>query len=157
MAPRRAPVDQMDLLAWQPPQPVRQFDEQRVRGVSIRERLSRAVSAALKDADARGVTREEVAQRMTDYLGERVSLNALNACASQAREDHSISATRLMALLHATGDQRLVQLLVEPFGWAVIERKYLALIELAQVQEQAAALEKRSRDLRNRARSEGSL
>ena len=37
MAARRAP-DQPDLLDWTPPQPVRRFDDQRVRAVSQRDR-----------------------------------------------------------------------------------------------------------------------
>lgn len=155
---KRPPLPgQLDLLAWTAPEPVRRFDEHRIRAANIRDRLARAIAAALKDADAAGVTREEIAQRMSDFLGERVSLNMLNGYASQAREDHTISVPRLMALLHATGDQRLLELLAEPMGWAVVQKKYLPLIELAAVREQADALTKRSRQLRSAARREGTL
>ena len=47
---------------------------------------------------------------MTDFLGVEVNANALNAYASQAREDHRISLTRAIALMVATGDTRLATL-----------------------------------------------
>ncbi len=155
MATRRA--DQPDLLDWTPPQPVRRFDDHRVRAATARDRLARAVAAALKDADAAGTAREEIAQRMGEFLGERISVNALNAYASPARDDHTISAVRLMALLHATHDQRLLELLAEPMGWAVVDRKFLPLIELAATQQRADELERRVRSLKAAARKAGAL
>lgn len=156
---RRAPVPgQTDLLLdWEPPRPVAKFEEHRVRAACFRDRLARAVAATLKDADARGLTREDIAARMSEFLGERISLAMLNAYASQAREDHVISVARLLGLLHATRDQRLLELLAEPLGFAVVERKYLPLIELAAVREQSDALAKRARDVRRAARREGVL
>ena len=156
MAARRAP-DQPDLLDWTPPQPVRRFDDHRVRAVSQRDRLARAVAASLKDCDDAGVTREDIASRMGEFLGERVSVNMLNAYASPARDDHTISVTRLMALLHATRDQRLLELLAEPLGWAVVDRKFLPLIELAATREKIDELEKRVRASRALARKGGAL
>jgi hypothetical protein len=154
-APR--PPEQMDLLAWAPPEPVRRFEEHRVRAATLRERLARAIAAALKDADAAGIGREEIAVRMSEYLGERVSKNMLDAYASQAREDHVISVVRLMALLHATRDARLLELLAEPLGWVVIDRKYLPLIELAAVRDQADALKRRAKEIRRQVRRGGAL
>ena len=59
----------------------------------------------------------------------------IDAYASIARDDHVISTPRFMALLQVTADRRLLELLAEPAGWAVIERRYLPLIELAAVRE----------------------
>jgi len=157
MPPRSAIPGQLDLLGWSAPEPVRRFAEERVRGVTMRDRLSRAIGACLKDADARGLTREEIAVRMSEFLGEKVSTHMVNAYASPARDDHVISVTRLMALLHATGDQRLLELIAEPMGWAVVERKYLPLIELAAVRERADELAKRSAYIRRLAKREGTL
>ncbi len=118
MSRRAAAVSvQMELLAWTPPVARAQFDEVRGRAQSVPARLARAIGAALADAAALGITREDVARRMGEFLGERVSVNMLNGYASQARADHVIGVPRFLALLHATGDRRLLELLAEPMGW----------------------------------------
>jgi hypothetical protein len=157
MPPAIAGKGQMELLDWQPPSPTRRFDDNRVRSSKLKDRLALAVAATLKDADGRGLYREEIARKMSDFLGERVSTNMLNAYASQAREDHAISVPRLMALVHATGDQRLLELIAEPLGFAVVERRFLQVIELAAVQSKADELDRRAKELRARAKSEGAL
>lgn len=96
---------QPDLLDWQAPEAVKRFPEEQVRAASFAARVSRAVAVALADAD---VDRETIAARMSTFLGERVSPAMLDAYASQAREDHRISVPRLMGLLHATRDRRLL-------------------------------------------------
>jgi hypothetical protein len=92
---------------------------------------------------------------MSEFLGQPVSVNMLDAYASQARGQHNISAVRLVALLHATQDRRLLELVAEMFGWPVIERKFLKLIELASLQEREDALRRQRETLRREARSEG--
>ncbi len=95
---------QLDLLSdWTPPAPTVAFDDSAVRAATLDGRISRAIGVALKDA---GVTRDVIARRMTEYLGEPVSKNMLDAYASQARQDHAISLSRFVGLLHATRDQR---------------------------------------------------
>lgn len=94
---------------------------------------------------------------MSGYLGEEVSQPMLDAYASVARDQHRISVTRFIALVHATGDRRLLELLAEPVGLAVIERKYLPLIELAAIREQEDELRKRRKALARRSRGEGAL
>ncbi len=147
-------ASQPDLLNWTPPQPVVRFPEEQVRAATFVARLSRAVSVALGEC---GLPRKEVATRMSAYLGETVSPTMLDAYASQARADHKISVPRFLALLHATRDRRLMELLAEPLGWAVIDRKHLPMIELAAVQEQRDELARRADALRRAARSGGAL
>jgi hypothetical protein len=151
--PPRPSRNQMDLLEWQPPQPER-FDEPKVRAASVGARISRAVAAALADCD---LSREEIAQQLGAYLGEAVSPNVLNAYASQAREGHKIAACRLLALVHVTGDRRLLELLAEPFGWTVIERRFLKMIELAAVREQEDELRRQRLALSRQVKSGGML
>lgn len=141
---------QPDLLDWQPPETVRRFPEEQVRAATFAARVSRAVAVALADADAE---REAIAARMSSFLGERVSPAMLDAYASQARDDHRISVPRLMALLHATRDRRLLELLAEPLGWAVIERRHLPLIEVAAIREHEDELRRRREYLMRSARS----
>ena len=109
------PPRQPDLLDWTPPEPVAAFAPEQVRGATLEARIARAVSVALQDCK---LTRDEVAARMTGWLGTKVTVNMLNAYASVARGDHPIGLTRFIALVQATGDRRLLELLAEMFGWA---------------------------------------
>lgn len=145
---------QPDLLDWQPPEAVVAFAPEQVRAASVAASIARAVAAALRDAEA---PREEIAQRMSAYLGEKVSKSMLDAYASEARREHQIPVTRLIALMHATQDRRLLQLIAEPLGWAVIERRHLPLIELAAVQDRQEELRRRADTLRKAARTGGAL
>jgi hypothetical protein len=147
-------TEQLSLLGWTEPQAEMAFDERDVRGASVAARTARAVSVALRDC---GRSRRQVAQQMSEYLGEDVSPAMIDAYASVAREAHRISLPRFLALLHVTGDRRLLQMLAQPMGWAVIERKHLVLIELAAAREQEDALRRRREALARRARTEGAL
>src|SRR5258708_6640647 len=103
---------QFDLLNdWTPPEATVSFDDNRVRAANIHAQISRMVAAALTDAKA---SREMIAAQMSSFLGERVTKNMLDAYASQARGEHAIPMHRFIALIHATGDRRLLQALAEP-------------------------------------------
>jgi hypothetical protein len=143
---RRPAAGQLDLLDWTPPNPVARFDDRDVRSSTFEGRLSRAISVSLQTC---GLSREEIAQRMSQHLGRPVSLNILNAYASPQRETHQISVPRFAALLHATQDRRLIEFLAEPLGWAAVERGYLPLIELAAIQERQQELRRRAAGLRH--------
>jgi hypothetical protein len=147
---------QLDLLRdWEPPAATVRFDAEKVRAATLPHLICRAVSAALKDTD---LSRESVAKRMSEFLGgDPVTVNMLNAYASPAREEHSISMARFVALLHATRDRRLLELLAEPLGWAVIEQKYLPMIELAAVTERQRELSQHANALRRKATQGGAL
>lgn len=132
----------LDLFDWQPEEPVRRFDEVEVRAASMRGRVAKAVSATLKAAAAEGRNREAVAATMSEWLGEKVSAAMLNAYASEQREDHSISVVRLAALLLATGDVRLLQMLAEVTGHAVVEARFLPWIEVGQIADRKAELDR---------------
>lgn len=154
---KQAPLAQMDLLAWKPPEAVARFDRQRVRAASLGATITRAIAEALRDAAVAGFDREAIARGMSDFLGERVSKAMLDAYASQAREGHAISLVRFVALLAVTRDARLLQVAAEPAGLAVIDRKYVPLIELASLREHEDAVRKRTRGLRHVARATGAL
>ncbi|MFT9091546.1 MAG: hypothetical protein ABF479_11180 [Gluconacetobacter sp.] len=145
---RRPVPGQLSLLDWMPPEPVVQFDERLIRANSFSGRLSRAISISLQEC---GQSREDVAARMSAILERPVSLPMLNAYSSAMREGHQISVPRFDALVHATADRRLLEFMAEPHGWAVIERRYLPMIELAAVSEQKKDLAQRERMLRRQA------
>ena len=154
---KRRAGDQMELLGWEPPHASVAFEPALVRAHGVRESLCRAIAAALKDAASAGLSRADIAGAMGEFLGATISKAMLDAYASQAREGHTISLTRFVALLHATGDRRLLELLAEPLGWTVIERRYLPMIELAAVQARQDELRHIAEGLRRRARAEGAL
>lgn len=134
---RRA--EQPSLLDWTPPETVRAFEPTQVRGATLAARIARAVSVALSECKR---PREKIAADMSAWLGERVTVNMLNAYASPARNQHTISLPRFLALIAATDDRRPLQLLADDFGWAVIERRHLPLIELAAAREQKDAMDR---------------
>lgn len=152
--PLRAPVPgQPSLLDWEPPKPVAAFEPARVRAATLGGQIARAVAECLRDAAAAGLAREAVAERMSAITGARVTKAMLDAYASQAREEHSITLPRFIALMQATGDRRLLELLAEPQGWAVIDRADLPLIELAALQEHHDEINRRMKALQAQARS----
>lgn len=141
--------EQLNLLGWTPPQAEMAFDERAVRGSTLAARISRAVAVALAEC---GKPRAAIAREMSAFLGEAVSAAMLDAYASVARDAHRISVPRLLALVHATGDRRLLQLLAGPMGWAVIEARHLPLIEVALIREHEDELRRRRDALMRRAR-----
>ena len=145
----RAFPEQPDLLSWTPPQVEIAFEEGEVRGSTVSARCSRAVAVALRDC---GRTRAEVAQRMSEFLGERVSVCMLDAYASVSRELHRISLPRFAALVAVTRDRRLLQMLAEPLGLAVVEKRHLALIRAAEMREAGERLRREGMTLLRRAR-----
>lgn len=143
---RSRDADTMDLLGWQPPAAPAAFAPEVVRAATLRATLAKGVGAALKDAEK---GREAIAQEMADYLGETVPKGMLDRYAAESSEEHVISLVRFVALIHATRDYRLLQLLAEPFGLAVIDARYLPAIEQAVIDDKIAELTQR-RTLANR-------
>jgi hypothetical protein len=117
---------------WQPPEVVQRFDDVRVRAASLRQKIAMGVAETLL---ASAIDRDTTASAMADWLGEDVSKNLLDAYASQARGDHVISLPRLIALIHATGDLRILQMIAEMFGHSVVEDRFLPWIEVGQLAE----------------------
>lgn len=137
-------TEQLSLLDWTPPQAELAFDERDVRAATLEARISRAVSVALGDCRK---SRRVVAREMSNILAEDVSEAMLDAYASVARQSHRISVSRFLALVQVTGDRRLLQLLSETMGWAVVEKRHLKLIEAALIREQEDALRRRRKGL----------
>ena len=128
-----------DLLDWEPPALVQRYDETQVRAASLRARIAKAVAETLKAAP---MPREQIADKMSDWLGEAVGKNMLDAYASEAREEQTISVLRLAALIHVTGDARLLQLIAEMFGHSVIDEKYLTWVEVGQLADKKVSIDR---------------
>ncbi|MBX9702090.1 MAG: hypothetical protein K2X74_21830, partial [Acetobacteraceae bacterium] len=65
---------------------------------------------------------------------------------------HAISAHRFAALLAVTRDARLLQLLAEPMGLAVVERRHVATIRAAELRERGERLRREGMTLLRQAR-----
>jgi len=141
--------EQLSLLDWTPPEAVAAYDPRLIIGNSFSGRLARAISVTLESC---GRSRDEVAGRMSAHFGRTISVNVLNAYASPMRESHDISVPRFDGLLAATGDRRLLEFIAEPHGLAVIDRRFLPMIELAAMTEHRRELEGRERALRRQVR-----
>jgi hypothetical protein len=152
--PNNPRAAQPSLLDWTPPQPVARFPEDKVRAATIASAICRGISVAMKECE---LSRDEISERMADFLGEPVSKNMLDAYSSEAREDHIINVVRFIALIHATEDRRLLELVADRFGWSVIEKRYLPLIELAHIHEAEDKLRRQRKSLTRRAQREGSF
>lgn len=120
----------LDLLSWQPPEPTRSYPEEKVRAASLHARIAQAVSLTLKEC---GMSREDVAARMSQSLGETVTKNMLDAYASAAREEHNISFARVIALTMVTGDARPLQLAAGQIGHSVVSDHFLPWITVGQL------------------------
>ncbi|UVK45336.1 hypothetical protein BPNPMPFG_000863 [Mesorhizobium sp. AR07] len=122
-----------DLFRDYRPEPVvERFDAAAVQAWSPEARLSKAVALTMDEA---GMSRDEIAAAMSAALKATVSKATLDGYASQAREQHSISAVRLAALIEVTGDARALNVLLEHSGLIVVPQKYEALLRREKARE----------------------
>lgn len=132
----------IDLFSWQPPEVVRVAPEDKVRSASLRGGIAKIVSLVLKEC---GMSRDEVARRMSAMLGEEVPKAMLDAYASEAREEHSISFLRVVALCEVTRDPRLLQFSAARIGHSVIPNRYLAAVDDAMLADKIDDLTQRQK------------
>jgi len=141
---RRRDTRTLDLFSdWTPPAVVDRPDERVLRARTLRERIALAVAEVLEVSDK---PREQIAVEMTDYLGgETVSKAMLDNYASQAKDEHTISFARMVALCAVTGDHRPLQLALDPLDRVSIEGRYVGAIQEAMAREQMERLERIAR------------
>lgn len=149
---RRRDQHTQDLLSWRPPEPVVKFAADQVRAASLDQRLCKAMALALKE---RGLDRQVVADRMSEFLGEKISLAMLNAYVAAGRPTHVISVVRFAALVHVTQDRRLLELLAEMFGWSVVDERYADAIAEVELAEKKEEIERQLQATRMKRRSGG--
>lgn len=89
---------------------IKRFDDHKIRAATPSGKMAKMVSTSLKEC---GQSREEIVEKMSAYLGKPLPKNMLDAWSS---EDHIINMVNFIALLHATGDRRLLQVIAEMFG-----------------------------------------
>lgn len=126
----------LNLFDWTPPVVAHQAEA--VRAVSFRARLAKAISTTLTDC---GLTRAEVAQKMSIMLDAEISEHVLNAAASEAREDHLLNPERLWALCTITGDFRPIAVLLDRSDKVLIDKRYLGAVREAMAAAEIERLE----------------
>ncbi|KPF98834.1 hypothetical protein IP86_10975 [Rhodopseudomonas sp. AAP120] len=137
MAPRRRDTATIDLFRdFEPTPVVRRFETEEIKAWSASRRLARAIAAALE-----GFNRAEVAAEMSEQLGETISKATLDAYASPEKP-HVIPAHRLAALYSVTGDERLINALLNELGLIAVPAKYEALLKRERAREMKEKLER---------------
>lgn len=106
------------------------------------------LNEALDRVKAHGTTREQVAERMSYHLGEKISVATLNGYAAQSHNDRAISLVRAMAFDAALGADVLLGLYARKRGErSVVSGDDAALLEWARLHREEKALAERKRAL----------
>lgn len=129
----------------------------RAGSLGCRAETAAAMADALGRAAARGITREEIASRMSAYLGEKISVATINGYTapshtSQAAENgqsaRDISLIRAMAFDGAVEEDALLGLFAEKLGnRRVVTDADAALLEWAKLHRQEKELAERRKAL----------
>lgn len=109
--------------------PIYTVDEQPIKAATVKGKWSIAVSRALKRSM---MSREEIAKQMSDYLGKPISIDVLNAYASQGRDTHVINLERLEALIVVTQDIELVAVFTGLIDHVPVHKNYAGHVEYAR-------------------------
>lgn len=142
-----------DLFSWQPPTVAVGYSAEVTGRGALDNRIARLIGHALRDAREDGMSRAEVARRMTDWLGRPVSEAMLNKWSSEGSEDHRIPLDAFIALVQATGNKQLLGFAPGEFGLTVIETEYAELIEAHLLDEHIEELQARRQVLSARRRA----
>ncbi|MBL4785401.1 MAG: hypothetical protein JKY49_08220 [Cohaesibacteraceae bacterium] len=95
----------------------------------VADALKERLKTILKHHQDTGVTRSEIAHRMSVFLGTKISEAVLNQYVAKSAGDKHISFVRLLAFIQATNATELVGFIASQFGLHVVEAKYARLIE----------------------------
>lgn len=107
----------------------------------------RVASAVARMMEMSGMSRQEIAVRLSQLLGENVSKTMLDAYASEARATHNISASRLFALTVVTEGHDVLDRLLREIGSALVVGEEIATLELGHLTAQERDLKRRRRQI----------
>lgn len=134
-----------DLFTDYQPRTVAVAVPEHVRAASLEAQTAKAIARTLSACEG---SRDEIAQAVSAHLARPITKNALDACCSEAREEHDIGFSRVWALARHTGDLGVFALAVEDMGHVIIPRRYLAAVEEAMASDAIEQLERRRREAR---------
>jgi hypothetical protein len=110
--------------------------------------IAAGVARALKE-DSR--PRAEIAWAMSTLLDEEISRWMLDAYASEARENHNISADRFLALVAVTNRFDILDAALRRIGAALLVGDEITTAELGNIDRQIAQLKTRRKSIESRA------
>lgn len=142
-----------DLFSWQPPTVAVGYSAEVTGRGALDNRIARLIGHALRDAREEGLSRSDVARRMTDWIKRPISEAMLNKWSSEGSEDHRIPLDAFIALVQATGNKQLLGFAPGEFGLTVIETEYAELIEAHLLDEHIEELQARRQVLSARRRA----
>lgn len=102
-----------------------------------------------------GRDRQAIAKAMSQLMGERVSKEMLDAYASEARDEHNISAARWWALVAATGRYDIADAIAKEAGARIISGEEIVVTEIGHLQAEIAERQERLKDLKAMAKPVG--
>lgn len=117
------------------------------RHATFPSRLALAMSRAIDQSD---LPRDVIAEGMSRALGERVSVDTLNAYTSAAKTSHNISLIRFKAFVRATGASWLWDFVVSDEGMLAIDGADARFAEIGLAVHERDLNTARIRRLRNR-------
>jgi len=133
------------------------FSQNNIRPGSIgcRAEIAATMVEAMKHAANKGISREEIAARMSNFLGEKISVGSLNGfvapshtsqAATSGQPVRDISYMRAMAFDAAVEDDVLLGLFSDKMGGRkIINSDDYALLEWAKLHQQEKALNERKK------------
>ncbi|WP_240664541.1 hypothetical protein [Paenirhodobacter ferrireducens] len=136
-----------DLFSWQPPKVGVGYSDDVIGRGRLDNRIARLIAQALRDARDDGLSRADVARRMTGFLGRTISEAMLNKWSSEGSEDHRIPLDAFIGLVHATEVRDLLGFVPGEFGLTVIESEYAELIEERLLDDHIEELQARKQAL----------
>jgi hypothetical protein len=134
---RRSALDAAQLgFTFEPPLPARSPADL----AGLDRVVAASVATALKEDDR---PREVIAGAMSALLADEVTKAMLDAYASEAREGHNISGSRLFALIAVTERFDLLDAMTRRIGAALLVGEEIATAELGHIDSQIARLKER--------------
>jgi len=110
-------------------------------GPSYADKLKAAMADKLDECAKADISRDEVAHRMSEILGQKVSTTILNQYVSKGAGDKQMNVARFMAFIEATGGYDLIGWMASLFDLRVVSEKHAKLIERELLKERLKALE----------------
>jgi len=123
------------------------FDAEVTGRGALDNQIARIVSRALSQAQDKGVNRDAIAERMTEFLQRKISKDSLDKWASEGATGHRIPFDAYVALVSTTGCIDLLGFAPNRFGFAVVPEKYASVIELHLLEEKEQKLAARKNSL----------
>lgn len=134
-------INTLDLFRdYQPEEVAAKLASEITKGGTLNVKIARVVAHACQQS---GKTREKIAQEMSEFLDQTITVNMLDAYASPARENHKITLERFIALLDATECAGLLAFICQFVGFVAVPERYADIIEVWQAEQQLEKISRR--------------